>query len=122
MFWRRHTHRLSRLVVAWFVLSIGAAVASPMVSPHSMVMLCTANGVSLVKVTPGDTANTPDGGTVSGSAAMDCPLCWMPLAGAPAQWQLPEPHLTMGLVASTPGVQVHLSPRYSPPARAPPLI
>lgn len=121
-----HIHRLSRFVVAWFVLAIGAAVASPMVSPQHMAMLCTANGVSLVKVTLGGTTSdvTSDQGSgdLNSSATMDCPLCWMPLAGAGAPLQLPAPQLHGGLVASATWVQLPLNPRYSLPARAPPTL
>lgn len=122
MLGRLPIHRLSRLVLAWFVLSIGAAVASPVLSPQSMAILCTANGVSLVKVTFDDVASDQLGDKVHSSATMDCPLCWMPMAGAPAQMRLPSPQLDSGLIASATWLQARLSPRYSLPARAPPAI
>ncbi|UFS55481.1 hypothetical protein LN050_06375 [Comamonadaceae bacterium M7527] len=122
MLGRSHIHRLSRFVVAWFVLAIGAAVASPTVSPQHMAILCTANGVSLVKFTAGDVASDQDSSNVGGSATMDCPLCWMPMAVTTAQLQLPAPQLDGGLVARATWVQVRLSPRYTLPARAPPTL
>ena len=83
---------------------------------------CTANGVSLVKVTFDGVASDQLGDKVHSSATMECPLCWMPMAGAPAQMRLPSPQLDSGLIASATWLQARLSPRYSLPARAPPAI
>ena len=37
---------LARLVLAWFVLSIGVAVASPLVNPQGMELICSGSGGS----------------------------------------------------------------------------
>jgi len=67
---------LGRCLLAWFVLSLGAAVASPIVSPHSMEMVCTATGGMKVIV------HADDGSAQElGAAHLDCPMC-LP-AGAP---------------------------------------
>lgn len=66
----RNAVSLSRLVLAWFVLTLGVAVASPMVQPHAMELVCTAGGaIKLVSV--------EDGRDLSASAAhgLDCPMC-----------------------------------------------
>lgn len=66
---RRFTF-LTRLVLAWFVLSLGVAVASPLIAPHDVQVVCTGAGAMKVMVT------TDDGGTHElTSTTMDCSLC-----------------------------------------------
>jgi len=69
----RNAQLLTRLVLVWFALFIGASVASPLVKPVETQMVCSVMGMKMV-----DGAGDP---TQPGSS-MDCPLC-MPLA-APA--------------------------------------
>jgi hypothetical protein len=66
---------LARLVLAWFVLSIGAAVASPMVKPQAMELICTGSGAIKVLV------KSDDGVKEMSSHTLDCPLC--ATAGSP---------------------------------------
>ena len=60
---------LARCVLAWFVLSIGVAVASPMVSPQSMELICSGSGAIKLLV------KTDDGVQEVPSHTLDCPLC-----------------------------------------------
>jgi hypothetical protein len=64
----RHAIQLTRLVLVWFALSVGVAVASPIVNPHGMDLVCTSTG-SMKLVVQGD-----DDVTAS-SHTLDCPLC-----------------------------------------------
>jgi hypothetical protein len=64
----RHAHTLARLVLVWFVLSIGVAVASPLVAPKSMELVCTTAGESKL-VAQGDDD------TQASNHLLDCPLC-----------------------------------------------
>ncbi len=73
----RNARWLTRLVLVWFALFIGAAVASPMVNPVSGQMVCTAMG-GMKMVMDGE-----DGNTAKPSASMDCPLC-APMATPPS--------------------------------------
>ena len=57
----RPARNLARLVLAWFVLALGVAVASPLVKPQSWQMVCSAAGV----------------------VKMECPLCWLVAAPPP---------------------------------------
>ncbi len=59
---------LTRLVLVWFALFMGAAVASPIVKPASGQMVCSAMGMKMVTDSEDDQAAQP-------SASMDCPLC-----------------------------------------------
>ena len=50
---RLHTLRnapwLARLALLWFVLTLGAAVASPMVQPQHGLVICTGAGMLKVR-------------------------------------------------------------------------
>ncbi|MDE2415121.1 MAG: hypothetical protein KGM60_10210 [Comamonadaceae bacterium] len=67
---------LGRLVLAWFALSLGAAIASPLVSPRAMELVCSSAGVMKVVV------KSDDGVQELGASHLDCPMC-MPLAAPP---------------------------------------
>jgi Protein of unknown function (DUF2946) len=72
----RNAHHLARFVLVWFALSIGAAVASPLIKPQDILLICTGSGAMKVLV------KADDGSTQEAvSHAMDCPLCLS--AGAP---------------------------------------
>ena len=66
----RNSVSLARLVMAWFALTLGLAIASPLVHPQAMELVCTAGGsVKLVVV------NGEEGQAVSAQHSLDCPLC-----------------------------------------------
>ena len=72
----RQARWISRLVLLWFALFLGAAVASPVFKPVGGQLVCSAMG-GMKMVMDGDSdAPAP-------SANMDCPLC-APLAAPPA--------------------------------------
>ena len=74
-----HFTLLTRLVLAWFVLSLGVAVASPLVNPQDTLLVCTGAGAMKVLV------KADDGGTREVTPlAMDCPLCVSASAPPPA--------------------------------------
>ena len=73
----RHAHHLARLVLVWFVLSIGVAVASPLVAPKSMELVCTTAGATKLVVQ----GEANDAEHASGNHLLDCPLC--AVTGAP---------------------------------------
>ncbi len=79
----RRAHWITRLVLVWFALFIGAAVASPLIKPEVAQMVCTGMGSMKLVNLDGD-------GGAPVSQSMDCPLC-MPVA-APAPAVLPTPH------------------------------
>ena len=65
----RNAKLFARFVLAWFVLSIGVAIASPIVKPQSMQLVCSASGVVKLQADTGD----DDAGALR--ATLDCPLC-----------------------------------------------
>jgi len=76
---------LARLVLAWFVLAIGTAVAAPVVQPSSIELLCIGTGAMklLVKGAQGE--------PVPAGHSMDCPLCGAAAAPPPAAERLAVP-------------------------------
>ena len=65
----RRSYQITRFVLAWFALSLGVAIASPVANPQGMALVCTsANGMQLVVL--GDAE--PEG---AASHKLDCPLC-----------------------------------------------
>ncbi len=65
----RQARSLARLVLAWFALSVGIAVAAPIVQPQQLQLLCTGTGAMKLLV-QGD-----DGEAVANTPMLDCPLC-----------------------------------------------
>jgi len=73
----RNAHRLTRLVLVWLALFIGAAVASPLVNPEGVQLVCTeAGSVKLVQL-------DADGQEAQGGQqGLHCPLC-LPVTAPP---------------------------------------
>ena len=84
----RHALHLTRLVLVWFALSVGVAIASPMVNPQAMDVVCTSTG-SMKLVVQGD-----DDSTAASSHTLDCPLC--------ASMSAPPPALNTQLTHASP--------------------
>lgn len=74
----RSSTLIARLVLAWFALTLGVAVASPIVHPQALELVCSASG-SMKLVAVGDEAP----GVQASSHSLDCSLC-LP-AALPAQ-------------------------------------
>jgi hypothetical protein len=75
----RNAHRLTRFVLVWFALFVGAAVASPLVKPEAVHLVCSAiGGVKLVQVD----ATGGDVDSAVAHTALDCPAC-LPLIAPP---------------------------------------
>lgn len=73
----RNAHCLTRLVLVWLALFIGAAVASPLVKPQSVEMVCSGmGGMKMVQV---DLDGTDDATSLG---LLDCPAC-LPLVAPP---------------------------------------
>ena len=64
----RNAIQITRLVLVWFALSVGVAIASPMVNPKGMDVVCTGTGMMKLVV-------QGDDDSVASAKTMDCPLC-----------------------------------------------
>lgn len=106
-------------VLAWFVMALAAAVASPLVVPRSIELVCSGSGTGSAKLV----AKTAEGLVAADATGLDCPVCLA--ADTP-----PITHLAAATTAAAPTFQPRfhtpLFPRtgvaFSPPARAPPLF
>lgn len=107
---------LTRLVLAWFMLTFGVAVAAPVIAPQTLVLLCSHEGSKAIIV-------DADGDVVTAhSPVLDCPLC-LPVTAPPPAFTLPLPGPAFTLVLSAGAAPVHHlpAPIGAPlPARGPP--
>lgn len=111
----RNAPRLTRLMLVWFVLFVGVAVASPLVNPVGAQLVCTNEGS--VKLLTLDA----DGKEAQGSHhVLHCPLC-LPVA-APLVVSVSAPFHARLCFALLPSEQARLAPLIGLPwqARAPP--
>jgi hypothetical protein len=73
----RSSKLIAKLVLVWFALFLGSAIASTVIKPDSIQMVCSTGG--LMKMV--DTNS--DDGEIKASANMDCPLCVSVMAPLP---------------------------------------
>lgn len=95
---------LARLVLAWFVLTVGVAVAAPAFDTASMQLVCSAGaGAKLLLVDEdGQTSTAPS------HHSLQCPMCLpavLPTQAPDLRWDVPQP---LG-VALQPRVAAHLA-------------
>ncbi len=109
---------LGRLVLLWFALSLGAAIASPIVHPQALQLVCSSAGTVKVVVQSEEGVQPP------GVGHLDCPLCQLPGGGLP-----PAPVLPLAAVAPADAAALAhpMAPRSrlaaAPlPARGPPAL
>lgn len=114
---RRPGAGLIRWVLLWFALSLGAAIASPVVHPQSVELVCSSAGSVKAIV------HTDEGAQELGMGHMDCPLCV--LAGAPPATpavELPAFVPPCHAVQPVPAAHVAVGTAAPPPARGPPPL
>lgn len=113
----RRTLSLLRLwVLAWFVTSIGVSVASPLIHPQSIEIICSGSGAIKWLV------QTDEGAVEMGTASMDCPLC-ATASGAPpssATWTPPTPDPLAHAVHPVEAARIAAATAPPLPARGPP--
>lgn len=113
----RQLRWLARLVLAWFVLSVGVAVASPLVNPQAMELICSGSGAIKVVV------KTDDGAQELPSHTLDCPLCVHVGAPPPAsQAQLPVAHPLAHALRPIPAAHIAARTAAQLPPRGPPAF
>lgn len=62
-------HELTRWVLLWFAMSVGVAMALPLIAPKAIELVCSNAGTMKLVVT------SADGWVQQGSHALDCALC-----------------------------------------------
>jgi hypothetical protein len=78
---------LSRLILAWFVMTMGIAIASPIVHPEAMELVCSASGtMKLIAI--------GDDGIEQSHHTLDCPMCMgiaLPAGIVSVRFEQPQP-------------------------------
>jgi len=113
----RSSFALVRLVLAWFVLTMGAAGAAPLLHPVTMTVVCSESGTRLVAVD----ADGAEAGAQGARHTLDCPLC-LPAVAPPSVLAQPLPTLAARGVAVQLVASPHIAavPGAPMPARGPP--
>jgi hypothetical protein len=112
----RHVHRIARFVLVWFALSIGVAIAAPLVHPQGLQLVCSASGSN--KFIASD-----DGQAQGASLTLDCPLCagvGAPPPQTPALFSAAAPRFFV--LPLQDGCCLPLASAAPPPARGPPKL
>jgi len=112
----RRIPQLGRLVLLWFVLSLGVAGAAPLVQPQDMQLVCTSAGAVKMLVKSGD------GVRELGAGHFDCPLCALTGAPPPAAPVCDAPHaMPLGhVLRAIPAARLAALTAAPLPARGPP--
>jgi hypothetical protein len=111
----RSARLIARLVLVWFALSLGAAIASPLVQPQTMELVCSGAGVMKVLV------KTDGSSPAVSSHTLDCPLCATLSAPPPAMRQTAEPPQPLAHVQrAMPAARMAALTGAPLPARGPP--
>jgi hypothetical protein len=114
----RNATQFVRCMLAWFVLSLGVAFASPIVMPQDILLVCTGSGAMKVLV------QSDDGGTTElASNAMDCPLCAPMAAPPPMARHMVAPAQPLAHALQSIPI-AHIAARTAAPllARGPPIL
>lgn len=114
----RNSPWLAKLALLWFALTLGAAVASPLVNPQTELVICT--GAGMLKVVLADDGTVTTATTDTGDALF-CPLCLVGGAPTPCVQQTVQPTQPLGhVLKSLPAAILVALTAAPPPARAPP--
>lgn len=105
-------------VLAWFMASLGVAIAAPIVHPQPIQLICSSTGTVMLLM-------QSDDGTVEkmGTSGMDCPLCSP--AGAPpatAAGDLIPPHPLAHALQPIEAARIAAATAAPLPARGPPAL
>ncbi len=110
----RHARVLARLVLAWFALSVGVAMAAPVLQPAAVQWICTGGGAAKLLLSADDGPTAPAGHTP------DCPLCATPALPPPDGGRHLDPAAPGASAQGTPPAWVALRRDAPPPGRGPP--
>ena len=115
----RNALEITRFVLVWFALSVGVAIASPLVNPKGIDMVCSSGGtMKMVVQGQGDADHAK-----ASSLTMDCPLCVAVSAPPPVfNTTLTQPSPLAH--ATQPTVAAHIAAITAPPlpSRGPPAL
>jgi hypothetical protein len=118
----REARSIVRWMLVWFALSIGVAVASPVVQPQAMTLICSTSGsVKFVAASAAD-ASDQDAAKLAQPHGMECVFC-LPAGALPVDASAtvpPGPQLATQPEAAL--AALHVRPRDPASARGPPAL
>ena len=115
----RNSPWLAKLALLWFALTLGVAVASPIVNPQTELVICT--GIGMLKVVLADDGTVTTAATSDTGDTLFCPLCMVGGAPAPLVVNTVEPpHPLSHVLQSIPAAHIAALTAAPPPARGPP--
>lgn len=104
-------------VLLWFALTLGAAMATPIIKPALFDVICSASGVIKIIMHDQDSSSEGDGDRM----VMDCPLCFAPIGLMPAPVLLARAADPLAYsVRSIPAARIAAATLAPLPARGPP--
>jgi hypothetical protein len=109
----RQARFLARLVLAWFALAIGVAIASPVVQPTTTQLVCGGGEMKLV-------VHDESGNESASTHTPDCPLCTTPSAPPPARATAQSPSPLSHSLQPIPAARLAARTAAPLPARGPP--
>lgn len=116
---------LSRLVLAWFALTLGVSVAAPFVHPQSLELVCSTSGeAKWVRVGVDADADADQDAAGASHQHIDCGLCLSvsaPLPPALLRLSLSQQSLSYAL-RPVPAAHIASATRAPLPARGPPHL
>ena len=116
----RNSPWLAKLALLWFALTLGVAVASPLVNPQTELVICTGTG--MLKVVQAADGTVTTAATDSGGALF-CPLCLVGGAPTPFVQNTVAPAQPLRHVLTTIPAAIRAALTSAPPpARAPPTL
>ncbi len=114
----RNAPWLAKLALLWFALTLGVAVASPMVNPQTELVICT--GAGMLKVVLSDDGSVTTVAADTGSTLF-CPMCMGGGAPTPFVMNAATPPQSLGhVLQSIPAAIIAALTAAPPPARGPP--
>ena len=114
----RNCRNLIRLVLLWWVLTLGVSVATAIVKPGSLQLVCSGAGTTVLLSVDGDGKKN----ATSAALGMDCPLC-QPAPALPPPTELAADAERADFLLATlaqPPVVAATAPPFPP--RAPPTL
>jgi hypothetical protein len=113
----RRAQLLAKFVLVWFVLSIGSAIASPLIKPQSIELICSGSGAMKVLI------KFDDGSVTTSSHTLDCPLCAQISAPPPVAKLHTAPAVPLAYaLRSIPAAHIAARTAAPLPARGPPTL
>ena len=101
-----------------FALSIGVAIASPVINPQSTELICSGSGVMKMLVKNADGSTTEEVGRM-----LDCPMCATLGAPPPVQKYFTPLAQPLGhVLKAIPAARIAAATGAPPPARGPPAL